>query len=57
MILSRNTLTNASEQVVNALNNTARQFASHPSTIAASGLPIAAMLGFVTGLMMGFKKG
>ena len=30
---SRSTLTNASEQVVNALNNTATQFASHPSTL------------------------
>ena len=54
---SRSTLTNASEQVVNALNTTATQFASHPSTVAASGLPIAATFGFVPGLMMGFKKG
>ena len=53
---SRSTLTNASEQVVHALNNTATQFASHPSA-AASGLPIAATFGFVPGLMMGFKKG
>jgi uncharacterized membrane protein (Fun14 family) len=42
---TRNTLTNASLQVVNALNNTATQFASHPSTAAASGLSIAAMFG------------
>jgi uncharacterized membrane protein (Fun14 family) len=54
---SRSTLTNASEQVVHSLNNTATQFASHPSTLAASGLPVAAMFGFVPGLMMGFKKG
>jgi uncharacterized membrane protein (Fun14 family) len=54
---SRNTLTNASEQVVHALNNTTTQFASHPSAVAASGLPIAAVFGFVPGLMMGFKKG
>ncbi|MGB8935682.1 MAG: FUN14 domain-containing protein [Candidatus Nitrosopolaris sp.] len=54
---SRRTLTNVSEQVVNALNNTATQFASHPSTLATSGLPVAAILGFVPGLMMGFKKG
>ena len=46
-----------SEQVIHALNNTATQFASHPSTLAASGLPIAAMFGFVPGLMLGFKKG
>ncbi|MGB8934552.1 MAG: FUN14 domain-containing protein [Candidatus Nitrosopolaris sp.] len=54
---SRSTLTNASEQVVHALNNTATQFASHTSTLAASGLPIAVTFGFVLGLMMGFKKG
>jgi hypothetical protein len=54
---SRSTSTDASEQVVHALNNTATQFASHPSAGAASGLPVAAMVGFVSGLMMGFKKG
>jgi uncharacterized membrane protein (Fun14 family) len=54
---SRSTLINASEQVIHALNNTATQFASHPSTVAASGLPIAAMFGFVPGLLMGFRKG
>ncbi|MFZ0515387.1 MAG: FUN14 domain-containing protein [Candidatus Nitrosopolaris sp.] len=54
---SRSTLTNALEQVVHALNNTATQFASHPSTLATSSLPVAAMVGFVPELMMGFKKG
>jgi uncharacterized membrane protein (Fun14 family) len=54
---SRSTLTNVSEQVVNVLNNTATQFAAHPSSVAASGLPVAAMFGFVPGLMMGLKKG
>jgi hypothetical protein len=54
---SRSTLTNASEQVVNALNNTATRFASHSSAVAASILPVAAMVGFVPGLMMGVKKG
>jgi uncharacterized membrane protein (Fun14 family) len=54
---SRSTLTNASELVVHALNNTATQFASHPSAVAASSLPVAAMVGFVPGLMMGLKKG
>ena len=53
---SRSTLTNASEQIVNALNNTVF-FASHPSAATASGLPIAATLGFVPGLMMGIRKG
>ena len=54
---SRSTLTNASEQVIHALNNTATQFAVHPSSLTSSGLPIAATFGFVPGLMMGFKKG
>ena len=54
---SRSTLTNASEQVVHVLNNTATQFASHPSVVATPGLPVAAMFGFLPGIMMGFKKG
>jgi uncharacterized membrane protein (Fun14 family) len=47
----------ASGQIVHALNSTTTQFASHPSAVAASGLPIAAMFGFVPGLLMGIKKG
>ena len=54
---SRSTLTNVSEQVVHALNNTTTQFTMHPSNVAASGLPIAAVFGFVPGLMTGLKKG
>jgi uncharacterized membrane protein (Fun14 family) len=54
---SRSTLTDASDQVVHALNNTATQFAAHPSAVATSGLPVAAMFGFVPGLMIGIKKG
>jgi uncharacterized membrane protein (Fun14 family) len=53
--VSRSTLTNASEQVVHALNDTTTQFAAHSS--AVSGLPIAATFRFVPGLMMGFRKG
>jgi uncharacterized membrane protein (Fun14 family) len=53
---SRSTLTDASEQVIHALN-TATQFTSHPSTVAASGLPVAAVFGFVPGLITGLKKG
>ena len=53
---SRSALTNASEQVVTALNTTT-QFAAHPSTVATSGVPIATMFGFVPGLLTGFKKG
>jgi uncharacterized membrane protein (Fun14 family) len=50
-------LTNASEQVIHALNNTATQFTSHASSLSVPGLQIAATFGFVPGLMMGFKKG
>jgi uncharacterized membrane protein (Fun14 family) len=55
--VTRSTLTNASGQVVHALNSTATQFAAHPSAVTASGLPIAAAVGFVPGVLMGFKKG
>ena len=54
---TRTTLTNVTGQAVHVLDNTASQFATHSSTIAASGLPIAAGLGFVPGLMVGFKRG
>jgi len=54
---TRGTLTSVVGQAVHALNNIATQFAAHPSAIAASGLPVAAMFGFVPGLMFGFKKG
>jgi uncharacterized membrane protein (Fun14 family) len=54
---TRSALTNASGQVVHALNNTATQFAAHPSAVTTSGLPIAAAIGFVPGLLTGFKKG
>ena len=54
---SKSTLTNASEQVIHVLNNTTTQLAAHPTTLGASGLPIAATFGFVPGLIMGIKKG
>lgn len=54
---TRNALSNASGQVVHALNNTATQVAAHPSALSASGLPIAAAVGFVPGLLTGFEKG
>jgi uncharacterized membrane protein (Fun14 family) len=49
---SGSTLANASEQVVNTLNNTATHFASDPSAVATSSLPVAAMVGFVPGLIV-----
>jgi uncharacterized membrane protein (Fun14 family) len=54
---ARTTLTSVEGQVVHALNDTTSQFAAHSSTIAALGSPIAAGLGFVPGLVVGFKKG
>ncbi len=55
--IAKNALMNASGQVLHALNNTPIQFAAHPSAVASSGLPIAAAVGFVPGLLTGFKKG
>ena len=55
--VTRHTLTNAYEQTFHVLNNTSAQFAAHPSIIAISGLPVAAGLGFVPGLMMGLRRG
>jgi uncharacterized membrane protein (Fun14 family) len=55
--VTRSALTNASGQVVHAVNNTATQFAAHSSAVAASGLLLAAAVGFIPGLLTGFKKG
>jgi hypothetical protein len=54
---TRSAFKNVAGRAVHALNSTATQFAAHPSAIAASGLPVAAMFGFVPGLMVGFKNG
>jgi uncharacterized membrane protein (Fun14 family) len=51
------TLSTVEGQIVHALNDTTSQFATHSSTIATSGLPLAAGLGFVPGLVIGFKRG
>jgi hypothetical protein len=54
---TRTTLTSVVGQAVQALNNAASQFATHSSTVTTSGSPIAAGLGFVPGLVIGFKRG
>ena len=54
---SRSTLTNASEQVIHALNKTATQFAGHPSTLTASWLPIADYVWICTGTNDGVQEG
>jgi hypothetical protein len=54
---TRSTLTSVAGQAVHALNITATQFAGYPSALSASGLPIGAAIGFVPGVLMGFKKG
>ncbi len=51
------TLSTVEGQIVHALNDTASQFATHSSAIAVSGLPLAAGIGFVPGLVIGFKRG
>ena len=55
--ITRSALTNASGQVIHSVNNTATQFAAHPYAVSASGAPLAAAIGFIPGLLMGFKKG
>ena len=55
--ITRSALKNVSGQVVHAFNNTGTHFAAHPSVVSTSGLPIATAVGFVPGLLMGFKKG
>ena len=50
-------LTNASEQIAHALNTTATQFASHPSPVAASALPIASYVWICTRTNDGVQEG
>ena len=54
---TKNTLTNLIGQAIHAFNNTTSQFTTHSSMIEISELPIAASIGFVPGLMVGFKRG
>jgi uncharacterized membrane protein (Fun14 family) len=51
------TLSNVARQTVHALNNTASQFAAHSVTLESAGLPMAAVFGFMPGLMLGLRKG
>jgi uncharacterized membrane protein (Fun14 family) len=53
---TRSTLVSVITQAIHTLNDTASQFATHP-TGSASGLPLAAGIGFLPGLIFGFKKG
>ena len=55
-VVIRSILANVTTQAMQTLNDTASEFATH-SSIAASGLPIAAGIGFVPGLILGFKRG
>ena len=54
---TRSTLTNVAGQAVHAFNNTASQFATHSTSIEASGLPVAAAFGFMPGLIFGLRRG
>jgi uncharacterized membrane protein (Fun14 family) len=53
---TRNALTIVRGQIAHTLNNTATRLAAHPSAVTSSG-SIVAVLGFVPGLVFGFKKG
>jgi uncharacterized membrane protein (Fun14 family) len=51
------TLSTVEGQIEHALNDTISQFATHSSAVAVSGLTLAAGIGFVPGLVIGFKRG
>jgi uncharacterized membrane protein (Fun14 family) len=54
---TRLALTNVTTQLMHTVNNAASQISTHSSAIAPSGFPLAAGIGFVPGLMFGFKRG
>jgi len=43
--------------LVNPETITASQFAAHSNTIEAAGLPVGAAFGFMSGLILGLRKG
>jgi uncharacterized membrane protein (Fun14 family) len=47
----------AHSTTMDALNNTTSQFTAHSTTMDAAGLPLAAVFGFMPGLMFGLKRG
>jgi uncharacterized membrane protein (Fun14 family) len=51
------TLSTVEGQIEHALNDTISQYATHSSAVAVSGLTLAAGIGFVPGLVIGFKRG
>jgi uncharacterized membrane protein (Fun14 family) len=51
------TLSTVEGQIGHAVSDTTSQFATHSFVIAISGLPLAAGIGFVPGLVIGFKRG
>jgi uncharacterized membrane protein (Fun14 family) len=53
---TRSTLASVTTQAIHTLNDTASQFVTH-STSSASGLPLAAGIGFLPGVIFGFKRG
>jgi hypothetical protein len=57
MNVTRSALTSLAGQAVHTLNNTATQFAAHPSAISASGLPMAPAFGFIPGLIIWVQEG
>jgi uncharacterized membrane protein (Fun14 family) len=54
---TKTTLTNVAGQVGHVLNNTASQFAAHSTAVEAADLPVAAVFGFMPGLILGLRKG
>jgi uncharacterized membrane protein (Fun14 family) len=50
------TLSTVEGQIIHALNDKASQFAMHSSKSAFSGLSLAAGIGFLPGLVIGFRR-
>jgi hypothetical protein len=54
---ARLALANVTTHALHTFNGTASQFATHSPTIVTSEFPLSAGIGFVPGLMFGFKRG
>src|SRR3989442_14561211 len=54
---AKSTLSDITDQAIHALNNTASHFQGHPSAIGPVGLPVAAAVGFMPGLVFGLRRG
>jgi uncharacterized membrane protein (Fun14 family) len=54
---AKGTLADITNQAMHALNNSASNFQTHPTAIGSVGLPVAAAVGFMPGLVFGLRRG